>query len=343
MKILITGGCGFIGSNLAANALMVGYDLIVFDNLYRNASCDNLKWLRQKGNFKFVHGDIRNANDVDRVVDDIKPDIVFHLAGQVAMTTSISNPVFDFQTNAVGTLNLIEAIRRKSQNSLVFYSSTNKVYGDLEQYNYLETPTRYACLEKPNGFDEDTPLNFQSPYGCSKGAADQYLIDYNRIYGIKSIVFRHSSVYGGRQFATSDQGWVGWFCQKSLETIYAKSHAPFSISGTGKQVRDVLHVNDVVDLYFNCSQVGDKLAGNIFNIGGGVGNSMSIIELLDRLGAHLGVPVKYYHEPRRISDQRFFVADISKISRSIGWTPKVSSIDGLKQMLEWVDSSVMNL
>ena len=343
MKILITGGCGFIGSNLAAHALGVGCDLVVFDNLYRHASCENLQWLRQKGNFKFVHGDIRNTNDVNRVLDQIKPDVVFHLAGQVAMTTSIENPVSDFEVNALGTLNLIEAIRQKSPEAIVCYSSTNKVYGDLEQYRYTENATRYICLEKENGFDENTPLNFQSPYGCSKGSADQYLLDYHRIYGVKSIVFRHSSVYGGRQFATFDQGWVSWFCQKALECTSKEVPAPFSISGTGKQVRDVLHVSDVVNLYFECAQFGEKIAGNVFNIGGGMKNSMSIIELIETLEGQLGVPIKYNRSPKRISDQRLFVANISKIKMLTGWEPKISSKEGIRNMVDWVDENIMQL
>ena len=340
MKVLITGGCGFIGSNLAAHAINIGWDLVVFDNLYRHASYDNLRWLQKKGNFKFIHGDVRNTSDVNRIIDDTKPDVIFHLAGQVAMTTSILNPILDFETNALGTINVIDAVRLKSPHSIVCYSSTNKVYGDLEQYTYIENKTRYICPERQSGFDEFTPINFQSPYGCSKGAADQYLLDYNRIYGIKSIVFRHSSVYGGRQFATFDQGWVGWFCQQALRCANNQSELPFSISGTGKQVRDVLHVDDVVKLYFQCANVGEQIAGNAFNIGGGMNNSLSIVELIQTLSELIGFPIKYYNVPKRISDQRLFVADFSKINKCTGWRPLVDSKDGIRQMLEWVDGNI---
>src|SRR6185369_403089 len=208
MKLLITGGCGFLGSNLAAHALKRGDELLVFDNLYRNGSLHNLRWLQEQGRFCFVHGDIRNANDVQRLISEFCPDAIFHLAGQVAMTTSIANPRMDFEVNAMGSHNLLEAVRLHAPDAAVLYSSTNKVYGDLEQFNYRETDTRYECLDRPAGFDEMTTLDFHSPYGCSKGAADQYMLDYARIFGLKTVVFRHSSMYGGRQFATYDQGWV---------------------------------------------------------------------------------------------------------------------------------------
>src|SRR6185369_1498545 len=246
MKLLITGGCGFLGSNLAAHAINRGDELVVFDSLYRAGSLENLAWLKTQGTFRFVHGDIRNQNDITRLVQDFKPDAVFHLAGQVAMTTSIANPRMDFEVNVMGSHNLLEAIRLFSPETAVLYSSTNKVYGDLEQYGYAETPTRYVCSDRPAGFDEATPLEFHSPYGCSKGAADQYMLDYARIFGLKTVVFRHSSMYGGRQFATYDQGWVGWFCQQAVATRNGTLTTPFTISGNGKQVRDVLHAEDMV-------------------------------------------------------------------------------------------------
>ncbi len=213
MKLLITGGCGFLGSNLAAHAIEQGIELCIFDNLCRQGSQNNLQWLRNQGHFEFVHGDIRNSNDVQRALIHIKPDTVFHLAGQVAMTTSISDPRMDFEVNALGTLNLLEGIRLHAPEAVVIYSSTNKVDGNLEQFRYQETDTRYVCVEHPKGFNENVPLDFHSPYGYSKGCAEQYLLDYHRIFGIKTVVFRHSSMYGGRQFSTADQGWIGWFCR----------------------------------------------------------------------------------------------------------------------------------
>nr|WP_199065559.1 GDP-mannose 4,6-dehydratase [Chromobacterium sp. ASV5] len=338
MKLLITGGCGFLGSNLAAHALSQGIELCVFDNLYRHGSQSNLQWLRSQGNFEFVHGDIRNPNDVQRVIARFKPDAVFHLAGQVAMTTSIADPRMDFEVNALGTLNLLESIRAHVPDAVVIYSSTNKVYGDLEQYQYQETDTRYVCVDYPNGFNEQTPLDFHSPYGCSKGSADQYLLDYHRILGLNTIVFRHSSMYGGRQFATADQGWIGWFCQMAAETRAGRRKEPFTISGNGKQVRDVLHAEDMISLYFSTLQNSDAAVGQAFNIGGGINNSLSLLELFNLLEVEIGQPLQYIHLPFRESDQRVFVADIGKISMLTGWRPSVFTQVGVSQMLDWVST-----
>lgn len=340
MKLLITGGCGFLGSNLASHALSQGIDLCVFDSLYRQGSHANLEWLRTQGRFEFVHGDIRNANDVNRVISRMKPDAVFHLAGQVAMTTSISDPRMDFEVNALGTLNILEAVRTQAPDSVVIYSSTNKVYGDLEQYQYRETETRYVCVERPDGFDENTPLDFHSPYGCSKGSADQYLRDYHRLFGLKTVVFRHSSMYGGRQFATADQGWIGWFCQMAAETRAGKRQEPFTVSGNGKQVRDVMHADDITSLYFSTLQYADEAAGQAFNIGGGIANSLSLLELFDLLGHEINRPLRYIKIPQRKSDQRVFVSDISKMRELTGWMPRVKAQHGVSQMLSWVTSQL---
>lgn len=336
MKLLITGGCGFLGSNLAAHAIEKGMELAVFDSLYRNGSLVNLSWLKGKGEFRFIHGDIRNQNDVTRLIQDFCPDAIFHLAGQVAMTTSIANPRMDFEVNVVGTHNLLEAVRLQAPEATVVYSSTNKVYGDLEQYSYRETETRYECIEKPDGFDESTPLDFHSPYGCSKGAADQYMLDYARIFGLKTVVFRHSSMYGGRQFATYDQGWIGWFCQQAVEIKKGLLKGPFTISGTGKQVRDVLHAEDMIDLYFAALKKSNLIRGQAFNVGGGIANSLSLLELFALLEEFAEVKLSYTRLAPRESDQRVFVADIAKASENIGWNPKVSARDGVRQMLGWV-------
>ena len=336
MKLLITGGCGFLGSNLVAQALKSGYELVVFDNLHRVGSQENLRWLQTLGKFRFVCGDIRNNDDVVALMRELKPQTVFHLAGQVAMTTSIDNPRLDFEVNALGTLNLLEAVRAYAPAATLIYSSTNKVYGDLEQYHYTETDTRYICLEKPHGFDEDTPIRFHSPYGCSKGAADQYVLDYARIFGLNTIVFRHSSMYGGRQFATHDQGWVGWFCQKAIETKKGVLKEPFTLSGTGMQVRDVLHADDMTRLYFLASEKADHLRGQVFNIGGGIANSLSLIELFAILEEITDTKLLYINLPPRQSDQLVFIADISKAKRLLGWEPMISVRQGVTQMIEWV-------
>ena len=339
MKLLITGGCGFLGSNLASDALTRGDELVVFDNLYRNGSRENLTWLKSQGKFSFEHGDIRNQNDITRVIQEFQPDAIFHLAGQVAMTTSISNPQMDFDVNVIGTHNLLEAVRQYASNATVVYSSTNKVYGDLEQYNYVETNTRYQCVEHPNGINENTQLSFHSPYGCSKGAADQYMLDYARIFGLKTVVFRHSSMYGGRQFASYDQGWVGWFCQKAIEVSNGVLKEPFTISGSGKQVRDVLHSDDMKRLYMAAVNNIDSAKGQAFNVGGGIENSLSLLELFSMLEQLAKVKLSYSKLPVRESDQRVFVSDLTKVKQLLGWEPAVSAQEGVALMVEWVKST----
>lgn len=339
MKLLITGGCGFLGSNLASDAIERGDELFLFDNLSRIGSRENLVWLQTQGKFAFAHGDIRNQNDISRVIQAFKPDAVFHLAGQVAMTTSIANPRMDFEVNTFGTYNLLEAIRQHAIGAVVVYSSTNKVYGDLEQYTYEETDTRFRCVERPDGFDERTQLDFHSPYGCSKGAADQYMLDYARIFGLKTVVFRHSSMYGGRQFATYDQGWVGWFCQKAVELSRGLLKEPFTISGTGKQVRDVLHADDMKRLYISALNNIDVAKGHAFNIGGGIQNSLSLLELLTILDSLLNIKLDYIRLPVRESDQRVFVADINKVKRLLNWQPSVSAQAGVARMINWVSNA----
>lgn len=336
MKLLITGGCGFLGSNLASDAFQRGDDVIIFDSLYRSGSRENLGWLQAQGTFTFEHGDIRNQNDITRVIQSHKPDVIFHLAGQVAMTTSIANPRMDFEVNVMGTHNLLEAVRLHAPDATVVYSSTNKVYGDLEQFEYRETGSRYECIDRPYGFDETTQLDFHSPYGCSKGAADQYMLDYARIFGLNTVVFRHSSMYGGRQFATYDQGWVGWFCQKAIEAKGKKSVSPFTISGNGKQVRDVLHANDMKTLYMSAVNNIERAKGQAFNVGGGMGNSLSLLELFQLLNEINDIDLVYTMLPVRESDQRVFVADITKAYKILGWKPVVSARDGVNNMVEWV-------
>ena len=336
MNLLITGGCGFAGSNLAARALQRHDKLTVLDNLSRTGSKTNLEWLRSQGNFDFLCGSTYDKDTVDSLFRDRKFDAVFHLAGQVAMTTSISDPLLDFRTNVCGSFYVLDAIRRFSPETLIVYSSSNKVYGDLEQYSYEETASRYVCREFPRGFPETVPLDFHSPYGCSKGAADQYMLDFYRTYGVKSVVFRHSSMYGGQQFATWDQGWIGWFCQKALEQ--KKSEAvPFTISGNGKQVRDILHADDVVRLYFTAAENKDRLAGQVFNIGGGISQSLSLLELFAMLEDKCGVKLGYTQLPPRLSDQKVFVADNTKITALTGWKPEISASEGISRMLKWLD------
>lgn len=333
MKYLITGGCGFVGSNLAAEVLKRGGELFVFDNLSRHGSAQNLNWLKEHGDFKYYPFDIRNANDVETAIKEIKPDVVFHLAGQVAMTTSISNPRMDFEINTMGTFNLLDSIRKYAPNAAILYSSTNKVYGDFANLNFVERVTRYTCEEFPGGIDENYPLEFHSPYGCSKGAADQYLLDFCRIYGLKTVVFRHSSMYGGNQHSTVDQGWVGWFIQKALEIKNNLNEDLFTISGNGKQVRDVLFSEDVVNLYFTALDNIDKVKGNVFNIGGGINNSLSLLELFSLLEEELNIKMTFKQLDFRESDQLVFVADNKKINQLTGWEPKVNAKEGIRRVV----------
>jgi len=336
LKYLITGGCGFLGSNLAEEVLKRGEELCLFDNLSRFGSVQNLAWLKGKGDFFFAHGDIRNAWDVERIIKEFRPDVIFHLAGQVAMTTSIANPRLDFEINALGSLNVLEAVRKHAPECIVIYSSTNKVYGDLEWVKYEELDTRYIAPDYPNGFDENIPLEFHSPYGCSKGSADQYMLDYARMFDLKTVVFRHSSMYGGRQFATYDQGWIGWFCQKALEIKNGILKDPFTISGNGKQVRDVLHAEDMKRLYFTAVEHSAEAKGQAFNIGGGMENSLSLMELLDFLEKELDIKMTYTKLPSRKSDQKVFLADIDKAKRLVGWQPGIDKEPGVRMMLDWV-------
>jgi len=347
MKVLVSGGCGFLGSNIAASYIAEGVEVIVLDALMRSGSAANLRWLQSLAKPHQLHHygvDLADHEAVERVFQRHSPiDYVCHLAGQVAMTTSISDPRRDFRTNALGTLNILEAVRRFSPNTFVAYSSTNKVYGDLKAFSYAETPTRYIVPSHPNGFDESLPLDFASPYGCSKGAADQYVRDWHRTFGLQTVVFRHSSIYGGRQFATFDQGWIGWFCTTALQQKEARERGeepePFTIAGTGKQVRDVLHADDLIMLYRSAWASRSHVAGSIFNIGGGIGNSLSLLELFSILEELLETtPLQFQRTPRRKSDQDFFVADINACTNATGWQPGVGARDGIARMLAWCDA-----
>lgn len=335
MKYLVTGGCGFLGSNISAELLRRGEQVAVIDNLSRIGARSNLEWLRNQGDFEFSAGDVRSFESVSALVERFQPDVVFHLAGQVAMTTSIQDPRHDFEVNLLGSINVLEALRKNCPTAVAIYSSTNKVYGDLSQLTCEERARRYVLPDCPNGISEGIGLEFHSPYGCSKGGADQYFLDYARIFGLSTIVFRHSSMYGGRQFSTIDQGWIGWFCQQALLQAHGEAEE-FTVSGTGKQVRDVLHGGDMVALYLLAAASATKMRGQAFNVGGGMANSLSILELLDMLEATLGIRLNWRHIAPRESDQRVFVADLTRVQAMTGWKPQVSKEQGIRMMLDWV-------
>jgi len=337
MTYLINGGCGFLGSNIASEVLRRQDRLVIYDNLSRVGGDLNLTWLKTLGDFEFVKADTKDFETVSTVVKRVQPDVICHLAGQVAMTTSITNPRLDFETNTLGAFNVLEAVRQFSPKSTVIFSSTNKVYGDFESFHYDETSTRYVCREFPNGFDESVSLDFHSPYGCSKGAADQYMLDYARIYHLNTVVFRHSSMYGAHQFGTYDQGWISWFVQKAVQTL-REPMTTFTISGNGKQVRDVLHGEDMIRLYMAAAEHIEEARGQVFNIGGGIDNSLSLLELFAILEDELGTKLHYTQLPPRESDQKVFVADIAKAKRILGWQPLISKEEGIRKMIEWVSA-----
>jgi CDP-paratose 2-epimerase len=339
MRTLITGGTGFIGSNLARAVLEAGGELTVLDNLSRRGSEQNLAWLRSSGEFRFLRADVRNPDDVALAVREARPEVVFHLAGQVAMTTSLEDPRLDFETNVGGGFNVLEAVRRHAPEAVLTYSSSNKVYGALASVEIEATPTRWVAKGWDQGFDESLPLDFRTPYGCSKGAMDQYMLDWARMYGLRTIVFRHSSVFGGRQFATYDQGWVGWFVGCALEIAAGRATEPFTISGDGRQVRDLLYVDDLVSCYFAAVGHAGAACGRAFNIGGGPDNAFSLLELFAFLEAELGIEMRYRRLPERREDQRVFVSDPRAARACFGWAPSIGREEGVRRMIAWCRES----
>ena len=270
-SILITGGAGFIGVNAALHFAKNGWKVTVLDNLSRKGAENNLNWLTNQFPITFEQIDIRDFEKTERVVGNVRPDVLLHLAAQVAVTTSVENPREDFEINALGTFNLLEAVRKQSQNTFFINASTNKVYGKMDDVIVEERNGRYEYANLPLGVGETRNLDFHSPYGCSKGIADQYTIDYSRIYGLKTVTFRQSCIYGPRQFGVEDQGWVAWF------TIASVLGRPLTIYGDGKQIRDILHVDDLLHAFDAVIDRKDKVNGQAFNIGGGPANTMSLI------------------------------------------------------------------
>lgn len=329
---LITGGAGFIGSNYAARCIARGEKVTIFDNLSRSGASLNLNWLKStygSDSFRMVVGDVRNADEIRDAAADA--ETIVHLAGQVAVTTSVMNPREDFDINAMGTFNMLEAARASGKNPAVLYASTNKVYGGMEEVRVEETPTQYRYADFPLGIPETQPLDFHSPYGCSKGSGDQYVRDYHRIYGLPTVVLRQSCIYGTRQFGVEDQGWVAWF------VIAAISGRPITIYGDGKQVRDVLFVEDLMNAYDAALGNLNVSAGQVYNVGGGPANTMSIWldfePILERL---LGRPVPTARGDWRPGDQRIYVSDIRKAKQELNWAPQVGVSEGVERLYRWV-------
>lgn len=331
MRILITGGAGFIGCNVADAFLADGDEVIVLDDLSRPGSDLNLAWLRDRHpTVHFIRADVRNEQVIHTCVRDAgSVDGVIHLAAQVAVTTSVNDPRFDFEVNALGTLNVLEAVRACGIDPVIIYASTNKVYGSVEHLRVAERDGRYTFVDCPEGISEEEPLDFHSPYGCSKGAADQYVRDYARIYGLRTVVMRQSCIYGRRQFGTEDQGWIAWFIFAAL------SGKPITIYGDGHQVRDVLFIDDLISAYRAALNI-PAAWGEVFNIGGGPAHTMSVWSefgpLLERLcGSKIDVSFMDWRQ----GDQRIFVSDVRKAARILGWSPIVAPEQGIQELFTW--------
>lgn len=332
MRVLITGGAGFIGINAARRLVERGDDVTLYDSLCRPGVRGNVDWLSRltgSGSFRLVEADVRDAPRL--AAEAVGKDVLLHLAGQVAVTTSVADPRSDFETNALGTFNALEAARLSGGDPVFLYASTNKVYGGLADVVVEEEPTRYRFRDLPLGIPENQPLDFHSPYGCSKGTGDSYVQDYARIYGLRTVVFRQSAIYGPRQLGVEDQGWLAWFL------IAAACGRPVTIYGDGKQVRDILWVDDLVDLYLAAVERIDAAAGQVFNVGGGAERTISVwSELGPVLESLSGRKVPVSFAGWRPGDQKVFVSDCRKAERLLGWSPRVGVEEGVRRLHEWV-------
>jgi len=331
-QILITGGAGFIGSNLAHRLLTEGHEVTIFDNMSRSGCECNLNWLTATHgphSFRLIRASLSDFNALQWAAKGV--DRIYHLAGQVAVTTSVQNPRQDFESNALGTFNVLEAARLAGNDPIVLYASTNKVYGGMEEVVIREDATRYAYANLPYGIPETQPLDFHSPYGCSKGTGDQYTRDYARIYNLRTVVVRQSCIYGYRQFGIEDQGWLAWFI------IAALKGRPISIYGNGKQVRDVLFIDDLLDGYAAIVQNIDRVAGQVYNLGGGPENTVSVwTEFGQQLEHLLRRPIPVTYGDWRPGDQPIYVSDIRKAATELGWQPRIGVQEGGKRLFDWI-------
>ena len=330
---LVTGGAGFIGTNLVRRLAESGRDVVVLDNFSRAGVERNALWLtsRLPSRVRVVQGDVRDAHGVMSWVRGATS--VFHFAAQVAVTTSLTDPSGDFETNARGTLNVLEALRRHPRPPSLVFTSTNKVYGALQQVALVKQASRYEPADPAlsrTGIDEDQHLQFHSPYGCSKGAADQYVLDYARSFDLACVVFRMSCIYGPHQCGNEDQGWLAHFVLSALE------QQPLTLYGDGLQVRDALYVDDLVDALVIASVRASELAGQAFNIGGGPSNATSLVEALNRISTIVGRLPPLEREIERVGDQKYYVSNTRRFERATGWAPKVPLADGLERLTEWL-------
>jgi len=332
-SIVITGGAGFIGINSARFFLKKNFKVFIFDNFSRKGNYQNIKFIKKekikKKNLKVIKIDIINKKKIFFYIKKIKPDIILHLAGQVAVTTSVINPQLDFNSNLLGTFNILEACRNFSKETFLIYSSTNKVYGKVE-LPILESKYRYNVKGNFKGISESMQLDFYSPYGCSKGAADQYIIDYARIYNLRTVVIRQSCIYGTHQYGIEDQGWVSWFM---IGYILKKK---VTIFGSGKQVRDLLFVDDLVELYFKLFKNIKRVSGKAFNVGGGIFNTLSLLELDMLLKDKFNLKNNVKFEKTRPGDQKIFISDNTKLKKTLNWKPKTKLKEGLVLLFNWL-------
>ncbi len=332
--VFITGGAGFIGCNCAKFYIEKGDSVYVFDNLSRVGTEKNIEWLETIGKFVFIKGDVTEKKQLEALFkNNPKPDYIFHLAGQVAVTTSVENPEKDLRDNVFGTFNVLEMTRKYAPDAVLLFSSTNKVYGNLDKAGVEETDTSYRLKDLVNGISEKTPLDFYSPYGCSKGSADQYVRDYSRIFNLKTIVFRQSCIYGYRQLGVEDQGWVAWFI------ISALKDRKITIYGNGKQVRDILFIEDLIKAYDSAVNKTGSTAGQIYNIGGGPDNQISLLVFLDKIKKYLGKDVDYSFSDWRPGDQYIYVSDVLKAKEDFDWKPETGADEGIKKLVEWMKSN----
>lgn len=334
--VLITGGAGFIGTNLAERLLRQARRVRIYDNLSRSGAAKNLNWLRTKYGslLEFDHGDIRSAPGIRAALAEV--GTVFHLAAQVAVTTSLADPREDFEVNSVGTLNLLEAIRDERRPIRLIYTSTNKVYGALDELALVPAATRYRPLDACAGIDETWPLSFRSPYGCSKGAADQYVIDYTRSYGCAAVVFRMSCIYGPHQHGTEDQGWVAHFL------IRANDGLPITVFGDGRQVRDLLYIEDLIEAFLRTERDLPGIAGEAFNLGGGTANALSLCELIDYIALLNGSRPEIIYRDWRPGDQRWYVSDFRKFTAATEWRPRIGWKQGVRGLHAWLSPGLVD-
>lgn len=334
MRYLVTGGAGFIGSNLVNRLLDEGNEVTLFDNLSRKGVVHNLEWLKAKKNksLSVIRGDVRNPAEIGPACKDV--DAIYHTAAQVAVTTSVANPREDFEINALGTFNVLEGARKSNTSPTLIFTSTNKVYGALDDAGIEELETRYDFKDLKRGVPSGRPIEPHTPYGCSKGAADSYCLDYSRIYGMNNVVFRMSCIYGTRQFGNVDQGWVVHFILTHL------LQKPIAIYGDGKQVRDILFVDDLVNAFQLATRNISRTKGRAYAIGGGPSFTISLLELVGQIERSKNRKFDLKFEEWRPSDQKVYYSDISKAKQDFGWAPQVSPADGVGRLYDWASSNI---